>query len=455
MTSFVNILITAGLILIGVLLFELIILFHEGGHFITAKLSGVKVNEFALGMGPKIFSFTKGDTTYSFRLLPIGGYCAMEGEDEDSESPNAFNNIKIYKRMIIVAAGAIMNIILGLILMMVLLLPNKYFATTTVNSFIPKSYSANCGLQAGDKIISVDGYKVNNSMDLSYSLATLKVQDVEGDSLQIYKQDCANALADIYYTQYNEGSFEIFTEEQYKAIYEDLCTATQEVNNSNSKDEAYRALEKGSAVLYSYFPEVQSTVDEIEIKETRPRFRTDIVVEREGKQVTLEDVDFMTYTTADDPTPRMSIDFYTNSKNKNFMSLLSETGSQTVSVVRMVVDSLVGLVQGEFGFTDVSGPIGAASATVEVAQEGLKTGFGDAVLNIVYVMMIITVNLGVVNMLPFPALDGGRFLFLLIEGIFRKPVPRKAEAVINAVGLGILLIFILIISVKDIWMLFV
>ena len=455
MTVLVNILITAGLILIGVMLFELIILFHEGGHFITAKLSGVKVNEFALGMGPKLFSFTKGDTTYSLRLLPIGGYCAMEGEDEDSDNPHAFNNVKIYKRMIIVAAGAVMNIILGLILMTVLLLPNEYFATTTVNSFIPKSYSANSGLEAGDRIVSVDGYKVNNSMDLSYALATLKVQDVDGDSLQIYKQDCANALADIYYTQYNEGGFEGFSEEQYEAIYKDLRNATSAVNASATKEDAYKALEEGSKLLYAYFPEIEAVTPEITVKETRPRFRTDMVVERDGQKVTLKDVDFMTYTTADDSTPRMSIDFYTDSKDSNFLTLMSETGSQTVSVVRMVVDSLVGLIKGEFGFSDVSGPIGAASATVEVAQEGLKTGFGDAVLNIVYVMMIITVNLGVVNMLPFPALDGGRFLFLLIEGIFRKPVPRKAEAVINAIGLGILLIFILIVSVKDIWMLFV
>ncbi len=455
MTAFVNILITAGLIIIGVLLFELIILFHEGGHFITAKLSGVKVNEFALGMGPKILSFTKGETTYSLRLLPIGGFCAMEGEDEDSDNPRAFNNIKIYKRMIIVAAGAVMNIILGLILMTVLLLPNEYFVSTTVEAFIPKSYSANSGLEAGDKIISVDGYKVRNSMDLSYALATIKVQDVEGDSLQIFKQDCANALSDIYYEQYNKGNFKSFSEAEYEAIYSDLCKATTVVNKALSKDDALKALEDGCKVLYSYFPDEDWSTPEIDIKETRPRFRTDMVVERNGQKVPLENVDFMTYTTADDTTPKMSIDFYSKAKEKNFVNFIGEVSGQTVSVVRMVVDSLVGLVKGEFGFTDVSGPIGAATATVEVAQEGLKSGFGDAVLNIVYIMMIITVNLGVVNMLPFPALDGGRFLFLLIEGIFRKPVPRKAEAVINAVGLGILLVFILIVSVKDIWMLFV
>lgn len=455
MTILVNILTTAALIIIGILLFELIIFFHEGGHFLTAKLSGVKVNEFALGMGPKIFSFTKGETTYSLRLLPIGGYCAMEGEDEDSENPRAFNNAKIYKRLIIVAAGAIMNVVLGLILMLVLLLPNQYFSTTTVEQFIPKSYSANSGLQEGDRILSVNGYKVRNSVDLSYSIATIKVKDVDGASLQIYKQDCCNELYGIYYSQYEKGNFESFSEEKYQEIYDKLCFSTELVNKAETKKEADLALSMGAAAIYSFFPDEEVIVPGIEVKESRPRFRADLIVERNGEKVTLKDVDFMTYTTADDPTPKMSIDFYTEAEEKTFFTLMKNTGSQTVSVVRMVVDSLVGLVRGEFGFADVSGPIGAATATVEVAQEGLKTGFGDAVLNIVYVMMVISVNLGVVNMLPFPALDGGRFLFLLIEGIFRKPVPRKAEAVINAVGLGILLVFILIISVKDIWMLFV
>ncbi len=455
MASVVNILTTFGLILIGVLLFELIIFFHEGGHFLTAKLSGVKVNEFSLGMGPKLFSFKKGETTYSLRILPIGGFCAMEGEDEDSENPRAFNNAKIFKRMLIIVAGAVMNIVFGLILMLVLLLPNEYFATTTVDEFIPQSYSANCDLQEGDKILSVDGYKVNNSVDLSYSLAKIKVRDIDGTSLQVYKQDCCNALYDIYFGQYQNGNFESFTDDQYEDVYVTLCEYTKIINSAKSKQDANSSLADGIEALFAYFPEEVAVLPEIEIRDTRQRFRTDIVVERNGEEVTLKNVDFLTYTTEDDSTPRMSIDFYTVAEKNTFASLMKNTGSQTVSVVRMVVDSLISLVKGEFGFSDVSGPIGAASATVEMAQQGLKTGFGDAVLNIVYVMMIISVNLGVVNMLPFPALDGGRFLLLLIEGIFRKPVPRKVEAIVNAVGLGILLVFILIISVKDIWMLFV
>ena len=114
-----SVLTTAALIIIGVLLFELIIFFHEGGHFLAAKKSGVKVNEFALGMGPKLFSFTKGETTYSLRAFPIGGFCSMEGEDEESDNPRAFNNAKIWKRMIIIVAGAFMNILLGLLIVLV------------------------------------------------------------------------------------------------------------------------------------------------------------------------------------------------------------------------------------------------------------------------------------------------------------------------------------------------
>lgn len=452
--TFANILTSIGLVLIGVFLFELIILFHEGGHFVAAKLSKVKVNEFSLGMGPKLFSFKKGETTYSLRLLPIGGFCAMEGEDEDSKNPRAFNNASTFKRMIIIVAGAVMNIVFGLILMMTLLLPSEAFATTTVSQFAPRAYSANSGLQVGDKIISIDGYKVNNSLDLSYVLATLKVQEVSGDSLQIYKQDCANELFDLCV---ENGLFDASQEDSNRAseIYEKLMFYIEAVNNSESKESAYSVLQRGSAALHDQFGINEYDIPEIEVRESRQRYRADFVVKRNGEKITLEDVDFFTYLPEEGADPLLSIDFYTDGKDKTLFTLLGETGSQTVSVVRMVVDSLAGLVKGEFGFSDVSGPIGAASATVEVAQEGLKQSFGDAVLNIVYVMMIISVNLGVVNMLPFPALDGGRFVFLLIECVFKKPIPRKVEAIVNGAGLALLLLFILVVSLKDVWMLFV
>ena len=418
----------------------------------TAKLSGIKVNEFALGMGPKIFSFKRKETTYSLRLFPIGGFCAMEGEDEDSNNPRAFNNAKIYKRMIVIIAGALMNIILGLIFMGILLAPSPYFTTTTVSDFSPKAYSANSGLQIGDKILSVDGYKINNSMDLSYAISTIKVSEVKGDELQIYKQDCCNSLYDAYAELAQSGK--ITSDEMNNVAFNSVCEGALRINATQTQKTAYEALQQGVIDLSKAVPNESITIEAIDVKETRQRFRTNMEVERNGEKLTLENVDFFTYTTAEDSTPMLSIDFYLEGKDNNFFNLIGETGSQTVSVVRMVYDSLFGLIKGEFGFNDLSGPVGIASVTVEMAQAGLESGFGEAVRNIIYIMMVITVNLGIVNMLPFPALDGGRFVFLIIEAIFRKPVPRKFEAIVNAVGLALLLLLIAVITFKDIFKLF-
>ena len=141
-----QILVTIALIVIGVLLFEFIIFAHEFGHFITAKKSGVQVNEFALGMGPKIFSFKRGETRYSLRVFPIGGFCAMEGEDSESDNPRAFTNAKIWKRMIIIVAGAFMNFVVGFILMFIVVVQMPGYESTTIQNFVP--YSAVCNPNA-------------------------------------------------------------------------------------------------------------------------------------------------------------------------------------------------------------------------------------------------------------------------------------------------------------------
>ena len=159
------------LIIIGILLFEAIIFIHEFGHFITAKKSGVKVNEFALGMGPKLIKFQKGETLYSLRMFPIGGFCAMDGEDESSDDERAFVNKAVWKRMIIVVAGAIMNIIFGFILMMITLVPQEQFASATVSVFSPNASSSQT-LKVGDEIKKVNGYSIWTSTDLSFAFAT-------------------------------------------------------------------------------------------------------------------------------------------------------------------------------------------------------------------------------------------------------------------------------------------
>lgn len=449
-----QILTTIALIVIAILLFELIIFFHEGGHFISAKLSGVKVNEFALGMGPKIFSFKKGETQYSLRLFPIGGFCAMEGEDEESDEPRAFNNAKIWKRMIIVVAGAVMNILLGLIFMLFFVMQADVFSSTTIDVFEPNSYSANCGLQEGDKILKINDYTIWNSRDLTFSFTGVECVEVDGKSLEVYKQDCANAACDVFRELVESKKI---NENNSDKLYKTLQKDCREINKAKSKEDALSLLEVAVKNLYESVGVSDYTIPTITEKETRPRYIADVIVERDGQEVLLEDVQFFTYmsqSAKEGDKPSVALDFYVQPIEKNFFTVIGETFSQTASIAKMVGYSLVWIVEGRFGFTDLSGPVGIATAVTQVASQGLEVNFGAAVMNILFVMILITVNLGMFNMLPFPALDGGRFVFLIIEGIFRKPIPRKVEQYVNATGFIILILFMMIVSVKDVWQLF-
>ena len=349
----------AILIVIGIFLFEFIILSHEFGHFICAKRSGVLVHEFALGMGPKLFGFKKGETQYSLRLFPIGGYCKMEGEDEESDSPRAFGKAKVWQRMIIVAAGAFMNILFGLVLMAVLLSTQEipYFASTTIESFHEKSVSSKSGLQVGATIVSIDGYNIYTDKDFSYSLATMKTD------------------------------------------------------------------------------------------------APDIKVKRNGEIVDLGNVKFDTTTDSSGKT-YIKLDFYVVPIERNFGSIVIQTFKQTYSVVRMIWASLLGIVTGQFSMNDISGPIGATSAISEATAIGLEKSFTEGLSNLIFMMMVISVNLGIFNMLPLPALDGGRFFFLLIEAIFRKPVPAKYEGWVHTIGFMLLIVLMIVVSLNDIIRLF-
>ena len=344
---------TVLLIIIAVLLFELLIFGHEFGHFITAKLSGIQVNEFALGMGPKILGFKKGDTQYSLRLFPIGGYCMMEGEDGDSLNERAFCNKPVFKRMIVVIAGAVMNIIIGFILMLILQAQETHYATMTVAKFAEESVSQEAGLQLGDEIYSINGYRTRTYLDMSVALT---------------------------------------------------MTDT-----------------------------------------TAPEF----AVRRNGEIIGLGNVQLKTVETTEGQQ-MIQLDFYLQSQERTIGSALSYSVKNTVSVVKMVWQSLIGLLTGKFGFNDMSGIVGTANVIKDAAAEGLKTSFGDAVNNIIYLIMIISVNLGVFNMLPIPALDGGRFLFLIIEAVRRKPMNRNVEGWINTIFFGLLLLLIIIVTCSDV-----
>ena len=331
--------------LVAIFLFLLMVVIHEFGHFIVAKLCGVRVNEFSIGFGPKIFKKQGKETLYTLRLIPFGGFCAMEGEDEESHDPRAFCNKSAIKRFLIVAAGAIFNLILGLIIVMIYFAPAKAIATNTVASFSEDATSVKTGLMEGDTILEIDG------------------------------RGCLTANEIVY---------------------------------------AFSAVEDN---------------------------KIDMLVLRDGKKTQLKNVEFKIEEI--DGIKFLNRDFNFTYKENTFGTFITQSVKYTISYGRTVWFSLVDLIGGRFSLNEVSGPVGVASTLGEATKLGL-----DALLPM---LALITVNLGVFNLLPIPALDGGRLVFILVEMILRKPVPQKYEALVHGIGFILLMAFIVLITFKDIF----
>ncbi len=331
--------------IIAVLLFLVLILIHEFGHFISAKLLGVRVNEFAVGFGPKLFSKQGKETKYSFNLIPLGGYCAMEGEDESSTDEKAFCNKAAWKRFIIVIMGATFNLLLGLIIVAIILAPSKAFTTTTIAEFEESAISSSTGLQVDDKILEVDGRKIFTTYDLSYA-----------------------------FTNVDDG-------------------------------------------------------------------KIDIKVKRDGESKLLKNVEFE--TVEEQGISFLTVDFKVYGEKKTVGSFIKQTVKTAISYCAVVWRSFFDLITGKYGISAVSGPVGVTVTVANVAKQNL--------FNVLPIMALITINLGIFNLFPIPALDGGRLVFILFEMIFRKPVPQKYESVIHTVGFIILFGIMILIAAKDIW----
>ena len=345
------------LIIIGILLFNLIVFVHEFGHFSWAKKFGVKVNEFALGMGPRILKFKKGETIFSLRAFPIGGFCDMEGEEEAIDSPESFGKKPAWQRFIIVCFGAIMNIILGFIMSGILLAQNPYFISMKISKFSQNAVSCSNGLEKGDTIIKIDGSSVHNFKDLAFNL-----------------------------TAYGKEKF-------------------------------------------------------------------DISVIRNGEKLVLKDIAFPTKI---DGNGKHSpyLDFALEPIEKNFVTLITQIWYDVTSTTKIIWSGIIGLLSGGISISDMSGPIGIANMIGEATNEGLKISFLAAFNNILGIMMALTINLGIVNLLPLPALDGGRLIFLLFEMITRKKIKEKYEIWIHALGFALFVALTVYVFYNDIMKIF-
>ncbi|MCB6693930.1 RIP metalloprotease RseP [Agathobaculum butyriciproducens] len=337
-------------IILAILAFGVLVIVHEFGHFITAKRGGVQVNEFWIGMGPTILKHEHKGTLYCLKLLPFGGACVMEGEDGESENEHAFGKAKLPRRMLIVCAGALMNFLVGFLIVLAVMQPNGPnggYIVSTVDSIDPASTAAG-DLKAGDEILKIDGYHI------------------------LVRSDFETALSRTASTTYK------------------------------------------------------------------------VTVRREGEKVTLPSVKLEATVTDANGNKRIGITFAELPDSLGMH--LSMSVRTAVNYARLVWSSMGMLVSGQVGVDQLAGPVGMAEVMADTAKYSMISFF--------QLVAFISINLGVMNLLPLPALDGGRLVFLIIEGIRRKPVPPRYEGYVHAAGLMLLLMLMVYVTGQDVLRIF-
>ena len=344
-------------ILIGILIFGILIASHEFGHFITAKACGVRVNEYSVGMGPAIWKKQKGETLYALRCIPIGGYCAMAGEDSASDDPRAFTNQAAWKRILILCAGAFMNFVLGLMVVFCIYLGAKGFYIPVLSGFMEGCpYEGPEALQAGDQFWSIDGHRIYSTQDV--------------------------------------GTF----------------------------------LSRGGD-------------------------RYDLVMIRGGEKLRLDDF-YMVPKVYDDPEKEYFGLYLGNGvEAATFGKKLQHTWDTTMEFSRSVWMGLEELIHGKVAMKELAGPVGIVEYMAETGEQ--SRSFGEAMQNILLLAALIAVNLAIMNMLPIPALDGGRVFLLLvtclIEAVIRKKLDPKYEGYIHLAGMVLLLGLMAFVLYNDIF----
>lgn len=330
-------------IIVALLVFMVVVVVHEFGHFIFAKRAKIKVNEFAVGMGPKIFGKQKGDTLYSLRALPLGGFCAMEGEDEGEEDAELdfserghFNGATLGGRILTIFAGPLFNFILAFVILFTLF-AIRGNQTTTIESIMNNSVAQKYGIQAGDKILSIGENKINSWKDIQTSLSKLDKEE----------------------------------------------TTVKVLRNNEEKEISLKFENKNEKVL--------------------------------GVSSKLE---------------------------RNLLVSVKESFNTFFYFINSMFDILRQLFTGKVGVGQLSGPIGVVGAISSAASNGLYS--------LLYITAFLSVNLGFINLLPIPALDGGRLVFLFIELILGRPISRSKEGLVHTIGFIFLMGLILFVSFKDV-----
>ena len=426
-------------IILAILIFSAIVLFHELGHFLLAKKNKIVVTEFSLGMGPRLFSTVKNGTRYSVKLFPLGGSCAMMGEDMEDEAPGTFNGAPVWGRIATVAAGPVFNFILAFVLTMIIVSLVGYdpAEVTTVEE---GSTVAEAGLQEGDIIKEYQGYQIDLSRDLYLYMYLNKPQENETVHMTVEREG-----KDV------ELSFKPDVQVRYLLGFNRKSTDSLEVASLiPGMGLSETGVESGDVITSINGVRIEDGDDYIAYLADHPltEKKVTITYERNGLEYTAE------VTPSESRTAVLSFSYNLGYTKAHGAAVLKYGALEVKYLIRSTLLSLKELLTGGLSMKDLSGPVGVVDAIGSTYEASKSEGMLTILVNMLYMAALLSANLGVMNLLPLPALDGGRLVFLVIEAIRRKPVNRQVEGMIHFAGLMALMLLMVVVMYNDILRIF-
>lgn len=421
-------------IFLAVLIFSIVVLFHELGHFLLAKKNKITVTEFSLGMGPRLLSTVKGETRYSLKLLPFGGACAMAGEDDDDNSTGSFQNASVWGRISVVAAGPIFNFIMAFAGAMIIV------AAVGVDepevAYVTEGSAAEAaGLQAGDKITEFEGRNVYLGRDVS---TYISIHGLEDSHLSLsYVRD----------GQEYEMTYDADSETKYMLGFTYNPTGEAEVLSLTQGLPLQKAGIEVGAVITSIdgLPIADGAALQAYIEE-HPWSDQSVKVEYEFEGAMYETT--VTPVIYENIQPGFTVNPYRESTSA--LGVVRYGLAEVRFWIRSTLDSLEMLIRGRFTVNDLSGPVGIVDGIGDTYDEAKEEGAGTVWLTMINWVILLSANLGVMNLLPLPALDGGRLVFLVIEAVRGKKVNPNVEGMIHFAGLMALMALMVFVMFQDI-----
>ena len=430
-------------IIISIIILSILVIVHEFGHFILAKKNGIFVKEFSVGFGPRIISHVskKSGTRFSWKAIPFGGSCrmlgALEDENDETDDERSFDKKSVWARMSVILAGPFFNFFLAFILAVIVIASIGY-DPATVTYVEPDSPMYEAGIREGDLIVKYNGEKVNFGREI-YLTNYLHPIDSDNKAIDItYMRDGEKYSVSVVpkEIEYYGVGFSYYANEEPAEI--------AEVTEDGPLAQA--GLKEGDVIISINGTEISTGKELNEYFDSHPVSGDELVITYTHRGVEKE----ARVTPRAQKAYRLGFSYNLQNQKTTALGTLKYSFAEMKYQIVSVFKSLAILVSGKGSLDMLSGPVGIVEIVGTTYDASVSSGFVTTLMNMLSIMMLLSANLGILNLLPIPALDGGKFLLLIIEAIRRKPIPKKYEGIITVVGAVLIMLLAAVVLVNDV-----